>query len=508
MAADQGHDGGLITAGGPEAPRTVVLSTELRQVQRRWRAASNRAEQDQIYAQEFCRPFARLFATLPLHNQPDGLVERPKALISVLGLSWQPVALMASWLQPERMLVLGTRESLATCLEGRGVLSFVAEVAGVERDVIESREMPDPGEIEIYREIRAFVARHRLERGSGSPKVAVDPTGGKKSMSASTALAGFLEGALLVYVDYAEYDGPNRIPVAGTEYPRVLANPLEVLGDLEVERVCDAFRRGSYAEAERLARGLARRLYEPREAEALAALASAYGAWAGFRFADAARGLRHATDLVSRFARSGAWRWAQSLMPTLDTHSPILQELAVVPERPAHIRDGIPIALNHLAAARREHEQGGASRVVMLAYAAVERIVDLVLLVRYGLDDERPCYANVSGRYEMKNYEAAGRAMFGPTYRPREPEGPLTYIAGIQLLAALEPGLFSGQDLAQLKRLADIRNKCEFEHGFLPRPADAQQARGNLAVAERVVRHLAGNGDLEAALAKYRFPVL
>jgi hypothetical protein len=56
-------------------------------------------------------------------------------------------------------------------------------------------------------------------------------------MSASAALAGFLAGAPLVYVDYHEYHGLNRIPVAGTEYSRLMKNPLEVLGELELRDV-------------------------------------------------------------------------------------------------------------------------------------------------------------------------------------------------------------------------------------------------------------------------------
>ena len=50
--------------------------------------------------------FAPLFAGLPLHGAPAGF-ERPRALVSVLGFSWQPVALMAAWARPERMLAIG-----------------------------------------------------------------------------------------------------------------------------------------------------------------------------------------------------------------------------------------------------------------------------------------------------------------------------------------------------------------------------------------------------------------
>ena len=218
-------------------PPVAVLPPNLLAAQRRWLDLARR-EQDALYAKEFVGPFAGLFAELPLHGGPEGLA-RPRALVSVLGFSWQPVALMAAWARPERMLVIGTDESFARKVAGEKVLSLVSRVSGVDRDRIRVVEVGDPGEADIYRAVRDFL------RHSGVPprQVYVDPTGGKKSMSASAALAGFLAGAPLVYVDNAEYHGPNRIPVAGTEYPRLLANPLDVLGDLELRAVFDAFRR-------------------------------------------------------------------------------------------------------------------------------------------------------------------------------------------------------------------------------------------------------------------------
>jgi len=287
-------------------PRTVQLGEPLEIIQQRWLDLP-RKQQDELYASEFAPAFAPRFAELPLHGAPDDF-ERPRALVSVLGFSWQPVALMAAWAQPERMLVIGTKESLALEVAGEGVVTLISRLSGVERDRIRIVEAGDPGEADIYRAVRDFL------RGAGIPprEVFVDPTGGKKSMSSSAALAGFLAGAPLVYVDYAEYHGPNRIPVAGTEYPRLLANPLDVLGDLELRDIFAAFNRSDFVEAQHLAEKLASRLYEPREAECLARLASAYAAWDRFDFAAASRTLADAHRQLDRFSARGGWAWAHA----------------------------------------------------------------------------------------------------------------------------------------------------------------------------------------------------
>ena len=182
-------------------PVSVELSPELAAIKERWLTA-DRIQRDEIFRLEFGEPFARMFAELPLHNAPAGLKDRPSALISVLGFSWQPVALMAAWVRPERMLLLGTRESLEEKYGNETVIQIVSRVSHIDAERIEKRVIAGDAEFIIYRETKAFIQRYNL-----SPrKVAVDPTGGKKSMSVSAGLAGFLSGSLLVYVDNTGYD--------------------------------------------------------------------------------------------------------------------------------------------------------------------------------------------------------------------------------------------------------------------------------------------------------------
>lgn len=479
----------------------VALPEELAAVKKDWLELS-RKDQDRIYAQKFAPEFAKLFAQLPLYGAPADL-EKPRFLISVLGLSWQPVALMAAWCRPERILLLGTEESLKLTVDGECVLSLIARIAGLHRDAVESVRVGDPGEADIYRAVRDFLAS-----GVQPRQVFVDPTGGKKSMSAAAALAGFLAGAPLVYVDYAEYHGPNRIPVAGTEYPRLLTNPLEVLGDLEKRDLLAAFDRSDFDEAERLARRLATLLYEPREAEALAELAAGYGAWDRFQFQKARDHLKKARGLIQQFSAAGRWEWVDRIGEQLDRNVEAIKRLAAVDEKPSAIEDGLPLVIWYLAAAERMLEAKKSSLAVLLLYAAMERYAGLCLRADYGLDGEKPDYARVKDRIDPDRYDRVGKRLFGEAYKRRALEGKLMFSNSLQLLATLAPALLTENDLTALKRLAATRNKTMFEHGFLPKTPKAGDVRDYAAAVKAIVARGCKTQQLEELLKDYRFPHL
>lgn len=482
--------------------RLVVLPEELKALQQRWIASAGcRRDQDKLYAKEFAQPFATLFSQLPLHGAPPEL-PRPRALISILGFSWQPVALMAAWCKPEQMLVIGTNDSLGIKVCGEDVLSLIARVAGIPRDAIDRIRVGDPGETEIYRAVRDFLRKSGID----PRKVFVDPTGGKKSMSASAALAGFLAGTPLVYVDYADYHGPNRIPIPGTEYPRLLSNPLEVLGDLERRDIFTAFNRSDFQEAERLARRLAERLYEPREAEVLAELASAYGAWDRFDFESALKSLRDADELIRRYAGQANWSWAPAVRAVYEGNTQALDALKSTPRKPSNMGVGVPLLAWYLAAAQRVLSVNKHSLAVLLTYAAVERFVDLCLWTEYGLDDEDPDYSRVKQILDRQAYHKAGRQLCGKKYKERELSGPLMFTNGAQLLAALKPEYLPFVDLGYLQGLANARNKCEYEHGFLPQTPKAEDVQRYLTKAEQIIGRVANESKLNEWIRRCCFP--
>ncbi|MBW2037262.1 MAG: TIGR02710 family CRISPR-associated protein [Deltaproteobacteria bacterium] len=483
------------------------LPPNLKSLQGKWIEA-RREERDIIYAREFGPAFIPLFARLPLHGWTN---ERPqfKALISILGFSWQPVALMAAWAQPEQMLILGTPDSLGMKVGGESAVDLVSRLSGIPRACILARQVEDPAELEIYQEVRDFVRRH----GFRPHEIAVDPTGGKKSMSAPAALAGFLAGAWIIYIDYARYHPKRRIPIPGTEYPRLLHNPLEVFGDIEFDQVKQAYRRGSYDQAYHVAKTLATRLYQPREAEALALLAQAYGAWHRFDFKNACETLEKLRRHLEQFAHFGSWPWARKIRAKVQTQCSIVKQLAELAEaihagkKPTSIEQGLPLVMNHLSAAERclsQHQPGVA---ILLAYASLERYVDLCLWVHYGLDDENPDFSNV--KLELPSFHAVGRKLHGKNYQQRPPGGPLTLSLGIQLLATLKPDLLPVECLGRIKGMMAARNKSEFEHGLCAQFVKPDNVKLHIQSVKEIVGMCYEFGeDFEKELEKYNFPLI
>jgi CRISPR-associated protein (TIGR02710 family) len=412
------------------------------------------------------------------------------------------------------MLVLGTEESFRQDPSvSEPPLDRIRRLAGVPN--IEWHLVPAEGEVEIYRHIRDFVRRH----GADPRQVAVDPTGGKKSMSVSAGLAGFLAQCPIVYVDYAEY--ADRIPLAGTEFPRLLANPLEVMGDVEFERIEAAFNRGDFSEALHRARELEPRLANPRRVQALAALAEAYGAWSAFRFDAARPALVRARDLIERFARLEAWDLADTFRVTANTHLGLLERLErllLARGEDAGVEDLMPLVHNHLAAGRRAHREGRYGIAVLLAYSSVERYVDVVLRANHGLDDESPDYDRVRAELQarIKDFHSAGRRLFGRKYRPVNVEtlsGPITFAAGLQLLATLEPQRVPSELLPRMLGLMTARNKSEYAHGIHAGSLGPNDAARHLRHAEALVAYHYAPGNeglarLDAILEEYVFPRL
>jgi len=146
---------------------------------------------------------------------------------------------------------------------------------------------------------------------------------------------------------------------------------------------------------------------------------------------------------------------------------------------------------------------------VLLTYAAVERYVDLCLWVDFGLDDEAPDYGRVKAVLDREKYDQAGRRLFGKRYRPCELDGPLMFGNGAQLLAALSPDRLAPSDLGALAGLSNARNKCEYEHGLLPKTPAPDEVRRYLDKASAIVAGaFEGEGDVATRIAACRFPVL
>jgi CRISPR-associated protein (TIGR02710 family) len=481
---------------------SAKLSAELIELQEQWQKLDAKAR-EQFFAEVFAPKFIPHFQSLPISGLDSSAV--PKALISILGLSWQPVALMAARIAPEHLLIIGTSESFKTTLGGEDVLDLIARISGVARRCIERELVPSEGELHIYEAIKKFYDKH----GYKPEDVVIDPTGGKKSMSASAALAGFLLDSRMVYVDCKQYF--NRIPLAGTEYPRMIQNPLHVFGDREISRAAAAFDRGDYSEAEHIAAAFKERLPNAKST-LLLAIIQAYRHWNQFQFGQAHKNFSAAILVINNNAHQLGEAIVHRWMPILEKQAAFASELEAIPEAPGSIEQGMPLILNHLSSAIRYKKKGELGLAILLLYSTMERYCDLLLRVKYDLSDDKPDYENEKFRLMFKQdvFDISGKRLHGSNYVPTKlDKKPITLGLGIQLVNSLEPDLIKAGELSQLNQMMVARNKSEYEHGIKAKPLKLEEIEHHERMVSRIlelgVQHL-GIAPFSEMLSSYEFP--
>lgn len=169
----------------------------------------------------------------------QGLKEEIKSkkyntLILLVGFSVQPLVLSISVLKPKKVYLLFSNETKHNCsiIYNWSTKSFeifkkenkninIPEFIGCnnwEDDnceyLINSSEPND-----TYKKILSIIEN---EKSYG--KIAIDITGGKKTMVSGAFIAASMTGTDALYVDFGDYDGSN--PVPGTEFLRLQKNPI------------------------------------------------------------------------------------------------------------------------------------------------------------------------------------------------------------------------------------------------------------------------------------------
>lgn len=159
------------------------------------------------------------------NRNEDMIFEKVDYLILSVGTSYEPLILNISLLSPERILFLYTAET-------EYILEKIVAFLRLKSTVYQKKMVDATDPLFVYYEIKqAYLS---WERPS---KVYIDFTGGTKTMSASAALAGSLIDVQLVYVGTENYLPDFRKPKPGSELLYYIDNPVEVFGDLELEKV-------------------------------------------------------------------------------------------------------------------------------------------------------------------------------------------------------------------------------------------------------------------------------
>jgi CRISPR-associated protein (TIGR02710 family) len=389
----------------------------------------------------------------------DEVLPRPRAMLVSLGGSPAPVLHTLNEQRPQYVLFFVSPTSAGEvqtvikglqyrCVDCDRIMSASAEVLA-----------------ECYRAIRDELPAHLERWGVGFEELAVDYTGGTKSMSAALVLATADRVHGYSYVGGVERDkGGLGVVIDGRERMWYLQNPWKELVRDELVRVRVYFGAARYRTAYEELEGLAARATADSQPllQALGNLALGYGNWDDFRHREAARHLGQAYEFLRVFALGSsraAWgQLASAVKGNLEFLGPFSDKKRGEGARRAALIPDLLANADRRARVERKHEDG-----VARLYSCLERGARFRLLARpEPIDTEE---------VSPKDVPAALLDEFERRYLERgQGRLKLPLLASYQLLDALgdEMGVRFMARETEIRRLLDLRNRAYLGHGERP----------------------------------------
>lgn len=182
----------------------------------------------------------------------------PDVLVQLVGHSAPPLLLMLDALRPASVVWVHTAETeefthdLIDLMAAHGV----PQPEDVRWHALEGEASSDPAV--TYRAILAHLPSVPIGvdgAADGVPTVAVDVTGGKKSMVAGAFMAGGVfepYDVPLFYVDFEGFDSGSGRPIPGTEFLNRLVNPYALYSKRERAQIRELFNSHQYVAARTL----------------------------------------------------------------------------------------------------------------------------------------------------------------------------------------------------------------------------------------------------------------
>lgn len=415
--------------------------------------------------------------------------EPVECMILSVGTSYEPLVLDIKLMEPRRVLFLYTEKS-------EQYLDKVVRYCGLNAARYEKSLVHETEPLDIYREIkRAFLKWNKPE------KIFIDFTGGTKAMSAAAAMAGAMIGVQLVYVGCTNYLADFRKPDPGTERLFYIDNPLEVFGDIEIEKALTLFGEYNYSGAgERLA-VLKESIPEPnirQELNFAYCLARSYEAWDALDFPLAYANIQNLNREIRRDRRTHKHFLLMDFADHLEKQEEVLSRLMRIPELVARKKQMeilsvpeymTPLMFTMYMNAYVREQQEKFDMATLLMYRLLE-MIEQRRLAQYGLYVSKMDYLNISynleqrpdmeGRTQEERFEQLKndinnikKALYGKCGNGYLSDQ-VSLLEGFVILQALGDPISmmeNGRHMDMLRRMRSmvfLRNNSIFAHGLGP----------------------------------------
>ena len=439
----------------------VVCHPQFRKRVEEWKSMdrTNQQAQDEAFTfyNEQIFPRVKEVFLSKSENRPQ---KNYDALILTVGTSPEPLILSILAIQPQQVGLLHTPATAE-------FLQRIQDETGLTAAQLDKREIDGSSVVEIYEAIMSLYRQWR------SPvNLAVDITGGKKSMVSGATMAGAVLGADIYYVDNTSYTRILGKPEPGSEYLSLFDNPYTVFGDLEVEKARGLYNRYDYAGAQRIFNQIAEQVRDPSQEiiyKAYEFLCKTYEAWDNVNIGGAKGDLAQLLDILNRYTTVHGLVPLRNLEETFRQQKEALECLEKIfnDKRLAlDIHKGFHFAfMLHHNACRREAQEK-LDMACLILYRLLEWIGQHRLAI-YGIDTSKPDYSKcgISADQLFQKYKQKRKGVYGKADMSALPD-PIALVDGFLILDVLGDGIVDGLNWGAFRGQVGIRNQSIYAHGM------------------------------------------
>lgn len=437
----------------------------LESLMQQWHSIKDRDERNRFYDEQV---FPVLLQTV-IPREQKRYPEPYTHLILPVGLSPEPLIISILILRPKKVYFLYTKDSEKYL--DRIVKDTNLRISQISQDEINETNVP-----EIYKKVKAI-----YEKWEKPERVAVDITGGKKSMVGGCSLAGSVIGARIFYID-SKFNTEFKKPDPGSEKLMILDNPYDVFGDLKLERARELFTQLDFVGAQRLLKELEQETSNPELYQARSLLCQAYSTWDDWNITKAVEVMTQTIEMVKRYARGNENTPLNNQVIYLQQQLIIIEQLKQALDLIANSESELSVLTNHKlylpmmgtlrAGAIRQEKRGKLDVAALLWYRLIE-LLSQQRLSSYGLKTSSPDYSctkydesELLSKYQSVSAKTSSSKKSSSTIS--ELPNPISLIQGYTLLQALEDPLTQNQKLQEIRGKVEVRDHGIFAHGFKP----------------------------------------
>ena len=392
-------------------------------------------------------------------NKPENRPQRKyDGLILPVGFSPEPLILSILAIKPKQISFLYTSET-------RAFLNRIQEETELSLDQIDMRQIDGSNIVEMYEAIMALYEDWRCPAN-----IAVDITGGKKSMVSGAAMAGAVLGADIYYVDTNNFNRDLGKPEPGSEYLSLLDNPYTVFGDMEADKAKSFYNEYDYAGAQRVfdqLEGQVRDSNKARTYQAYGLLCAAYEAWDNLDIGEARDNLNQFLDILKQFSSLDGLKRLGEFRPRLEKQQAALEYLQNIvkdEKRALCIPNGFHFAFMLYHNALRRERQGKLDMACLILYRLLEWI-EQHRLAQHGINTSKPDYSDFDECKIFTLYGKKRKDIYEHMDRSALPN-PIALVDGFLVLHALDDPVVKGLNWRAFRGQVEMRNLSVYAHGM------------------------------------------